>query len=120
MKHILLAEDDKNTQFLITQKLKNEGYAVTVVEDGDQIIPALLANTIDLLVLDFEMPKKNGLEALQEIRKDSRFDSLPVIVVSNSGSPVEVYSFKQLGVKDYLIKVDFSPDDLMILVHKYV
>lgn len=117
---ILLAEDDKNIRFLIEQKLALEGYATTSVEDGEQVIEELKKGLPDLLLLDIDMPKKNGLEALQEIRANDEWSSLPVIIISNSGSPIEVYQFEKLGVKDYLVKVDFNPDELLALIRKYL
>lgn len=119
-KTILLAEDDGPTAFLIEQKLQNAGYEVLLVKDGEAALTALKGSVPDLVLLDIDMPHKSGLEVLREMRGALGLGDLPVIVISNSGSPIEVYNFQKLGVKDYLIKVDFDPDELLMLIRKYL
>lgn len=117
---ILLAEDDKSIAFLIEQKIRLAGYEISTAKDGEEALEALARKVPDLVLLDIDMPKKNGLEVLQAMKKDALLAKVPVIVISNSGSPIEVYNFQNLGVKDYFIKAELDPEELIQAVHKYL
>ena len=120
MKKILLVEDDKNLAALIQKKLEKEGYGLVVASDGKDIPELARESRPDLVLLDIDLPYKNGVEVLKELREDEELASIPVIIISNSGSPVDIHRVRQLGVKDYLIKVDFNPDELYRLVEQYL
>lgn len=119
MKKIFLIDDDQVLTQLIKQKLEKEGYEFHAVGDGVGVEKKLKEGKPDLLLLDIDLPYKNGVEILEDIRNDAELKNLPVIVISNSGNPVDIYRIKQLGVKDYLIKVDFDLDELAVLLTKY-
>src|SRR3989344_1385388 len=119
MRTILLAEDDKSIAFLIEQKMRLAGYEISIAKDGEEALEALQRKVPDLLLLDIDMPKKNGLEILQAMKKEATLATVPVIVISNSGSPIEVYHFKNLGVKDYFIKAELDLEELLKVVRKY-
>lgn len=120
MKKILLVEDDKNLAALIRQKLEKNGYGFILASDGKDIPEFVRRERPDLIFLDIDLPYKNGVEVLKELHEDEGLKATPVIIISNSGSPVDVHRVKQLGAKDYLIKVDFNPEDLYRLVEKYL
>lgn len=120
MKKILLIEDDKTLSSLIQTKLQKEGYEVVATLDGAGASRLAAQERPDLILLDFELPHKNGLEVLEEIRAHADGTvTPPVVVISNSGSPVEVFRFQKLGVKDYFIKADLNLDELVKIVQKY-
>lgn len=119
MKKILLIEDDKHLATLIKIKLEKEGDQVIAMPDGTNALAILQKERPDMLLLDFELPFKNGVEILEEIRKNDEMKSLPVIVISNSGSPVEVLRFQKLGVKDYLIKAELNLNELVNIIGTY-
>lgn len=120
MKKILLIEDDKNLSVLIKIKLEKEHYEVVIAPDGGTAGAIALKERPDLVLLDFELPSKNGVEVLEEIRKNEETKSLPVVVISNSGSPIEVFRFQKLGVKDYFIKAELNLDELVKIVGTYI
>ncbi len=119
MKKIFLIDDDQVLTQLLRQKLEKEGYKLYAVGDGIGVEKKLKEEKPDLLLLDIDLPYKNGVKILEDIRSNAELKGLPVIVISNSGNPVDIYRIKQLGVKDYLIKVDFDPDELSALLAKY-
>lgn len=120
MKKILLIEDDQILSSLIKTKLEKEGYELVTTLDGAAASELAVKERPDLILLDFELPHKNGLEVLGEIRNNQGGQSIPVVVISNSGSPVEVFRFQKLGVKDYFIKVDLNLDELVKIVRNYL
>lgn len=119
-KKVLLIEDDHSLAILIKNKLEKESLSVVVTEDGKDAVEFIKEENPDLLLLDIELPHKNGIEILEELKKDESLGNIPIIVISNSGNPVDVYHLKQLGVKDYLVKVDFDLDELMNIVRNYI
>ena len=72
----------------------------------------------DLILLDIVMPRMGGFEVMEELNKDEELKSIPVVIVSNSGQPVELDRAKRLGVKDWLIKTDFDPQEVIDKVKK--
>ena len=121
MKKILLVEDDKTLSSLLKTKIEHEGYELIVTSDGAAAAPLAVSERPDLILLDFELPHKNGLEVLEEIRNSaSGQPTPPVVVISNSGSPLEVLRFQKLGVKDYLVKAEHNLDELMKIIRQYL
>lgn len=120
MKKILIIEDEEIIYSLLQRKLSNAGYQVAVAKDGEEGLKILREQRPDLVLLDIIMPKKNGFEVLEAIQKDNNLKTIPVIVISNSGQPVELERAKALGVKDCLIKTEFDPQDVFEKVKKQI
>ena len=74
----------------------------------------------DLVLLDIIMPKMGGFEVMEEMQKDSGLKKIPVIVVSNSGQPVEIDKARELGARDWLIKTEFDPEEVIDKVVKQI
>ena len=75
---VLLAEDEEDLNFIITQKLRSEGYSVDSCYDGEEALDALAVVDYDAIILDIMMPKIDGLEVLRSFRqtgKTTRFIS---------------------------------------------
>jgi len=64
------------------------------------------------------MPKMDGFMVMEEIQKDEDLKKIPLIVVSNSGQPVELNRVRDLGAKDWLIKTEFNPQELVEKIKK--
>jgi CheY-like chemotaxis protein len=77
-------------------------------------------NIPDIILLDIIMPKMGGFEVLQERAKEESLKNIPVVIISNSGQPVELDKAKKLGAKDWLIKTDFSPEEVLDKVVKQI
>ena len=119
-KKILIAEDEAILSTLLEKKLIEEGYQIFVAEDGEKTMEILNKEKVDLLLLDIIMPKKSGFEVMEEMKKDSKLSKIPVIIISNSGQPVELSKIKELGAKDWLIKTEFSPQEVVEKVKKQI
>jgi CheY-like chemotaxis protein len=120
MKTILLIEDEEIIYNLLQKKLANEGYRVILSKDGEEGIAAAQKEKPDLILTDIIMPKKDGFEVLEAVKMDPNLSSVPVIVISNSGQPVELERVKQLGAKDWLIKTEFDPKEVVDKVKKQI
>jgi CheY-like chemotaxis protein len=124
-KKILLVEDEKLMIDLLQKKLTQKGYEVSVARDGEEGLKAMkdaleARHPPDLVLLDIIMPKKGGFEVMEEMQKDKELKKIPVIVVSNSGQPVELDKAQKLGAKDWLIKTEFDPQEVIDKVVKQI
>ena len=115
MKRILVIEDEKTIIDLLKRKLEGEGYEVVLAQDGEEGLQLMKAEHPDLVLLDLIIPKKDGMAVMEDIQKDECLKKIPVIVISNSGQPVELGLISKLGAKDWLVKTEF---DLQKLVEK--
>lgn len=115
-KKILIIEDDVFLGDVLVQKLRNDGYEASLARDGGLGLKMIGEIKPDLILLDIILPTMNGYEILEAKVKDHHIKDIPVIVISNSGQPVEISRVLELGVKDYLVKAQFSPNEVMIKV----
>ena len=124
-KKILLIEDEKIMIDLLQRKLTQKGYDVSVARDGEEGLKVMrdaltAGHPPDLVLLDIIMPKMGGFEVMEEMRKNKELKKIPVIVVSNSGQPVELDKAQKLGAKDWLIKTEFDPQEVINKVVKQI
>jgi len=119
-KKILIIEDEKILADLLEKKLKEKGYEVSVARDGIEGLDKMRKEKQDLILLDVIMPKMGGFDVLEEMNKDPELKKVPVIIISNSGQPVEIDRALKLGVKDYLIKTQFDPQEVIEKVERCI
>jgi len=113
MKKILLVEDD---QFLIDiygTKLKEAGFVVKVIEEGEQVLPTLKEDRPDVLVLDIVLSHVDGWEILKMIRQDKTLKGLKIVVLSNLGQKSEIEKGLRLGAAKYLVKAQHTPSEIV-------
>lgn len=113
MKKVLLIEDEELIYNLLERKLKQEGYEVTVAKDGEEGLAKMRESKPDLILLDIVMPKKGGFEVMEEMQQNEELKGIPVVIISNSGQPVELDRAKKLGARDWLIKTEFDPQEVL-------
>ena len=115
---ILIIEDERSLVDLLVAKLSKEGYQVSFEYDGLAGYEKMKELKPDLILLDIVMPKLDGYGVLEKMKEEGI--SIPVIIISNSGQPVEIEKTKILGAVDHLIKTDFSPTDVLAKVQRYL
>ncbi|MDD5750254.1 MAG: response regulator [Candidatus Pacebacteria bacterium] len=120
MKTILILEDETIMLNLLQKQLKADGYDVRAAEDGETGLAMMKEIKPDLVLLDIIMPKKDGFEVLEEKRRDKTIKDIPVIIISNSGQPVELTRAQSFGVVDWLIKTEFDPQEVKVKVKKQI
>lgn len=119
-KKILLIEDEELILNLLQRKLEKEGYKVSVARDGEEGLEKMRKSPPDIILLDIIMPKMGGFEVMEEAKKDKYLRSIPIIIVSNSGQPVELDRAKRLGARDWLIKTEFDPKEVIVKIKKQI
>lgn len=110
---IILLEDDEFLAEVIVHKLTTIGADIKRYRNGLEGLAAIRQYSPDLVLLDIMMPIMNGYEVLDIMAEEHLIDEIPVIVVSNSGQPVEIQRILDMGVKDYVVKVDFTPEEVL-------
>lgn len=117
-KKILIIEDEELIRNLLEKKLQKEGYEVAAAENGLEGLEKMKEIHPDLILLDIVMPQKGGFEVMEEMQKNEELKEIPIIIISNSGQPVELDKAKELGAKDWLIKTEFDPQEVLEKVKK--
>ncbi len=110
---ILIIEDDVFLGDVLLKKLTAEGYDTLLSRDGAAGLTQIREFKPDLILLDIILPTKSGYEILAEKNQDASIKDIPVIVISNSGQPVEISRALSLGIRDYLVKAQFDPDEVL-------
>lgn len=101
MQNILIIEDDSDILKMLSDVLSDEGYAVSSAEDGKKGIEQFVSGQYDLVLLDIMLPKRNGIEVMEEIRKQS---FVPIMIISAKGEEFDKSIALGLGADDYLTK----------------
>lgn len=110
MPRVLVIDDNPGDQTLIQtllQKAHGE-LEIEICEDGEQALARLRADTperdIDLVLIDWNVPRRNGREVLDELARQPRFRRIPVVALSSSEAPTDVADAYDLGASGYLVK----------------
>jgi CheY-like chemotaxis protein len=107
-RRILVAEDDRFLRRAAEMALKRQGYTVITAADGEEALRTAQSELPDLILLDLIMPKLNGFDVLQALKKDAPTAHIPVIILSNLGQDRDVQQAMDAGASAYLIKTDLS------------
>lgn len=109
--HVMVADDQLHLREIIGRVLAKDGYRVTLVEDGDELLERARQTPPDLVVLDVMMPRLDGLSALREMRSDPRLQGAYVLILSGRSTLEEKLEGFETGADDYLTK-PYSVDEL--------
>lgn len=109
---ILLVEDEADFREILTAKLTAGGFDVQTAGDGVEGLEKLKTIKPDLVILDFMMPKMNGLETFMKIKEDAELKKLKVVFMTNHGEPLlelgdsdKKYA-QEIGAMDFIRKTD--------------
>lgn len=118
---ILLAEDNPINQKVALRILKHLGYGADVVTNGCEVIEAIACKSYDLILMDMQMPKMNGLETTKQIRyqeQSSQAKPIAIIAVTANSSFDDQYLCQEAGMSDYLTK-PIEIERLKIILTRY-
>ena len=116
-KKVLIVEDNKAVADVIGFNLTRAGIESVVANNGREGWEQVNSEVFDLIVSDFQMPEMNGEEFCRQLRQDSRFKSLPVIMLSAKGLELDSKTLKgELGILDIIFK-PFSPNELVSMIN---
>lgn len=119
-KKILIVEDEEILLNLLHKKLINAGYEVDIAKNGKEGLEKFLAKKPDIVLLDILMPIMGGFEFMKELGKHKEAKGVPIVIISNSGQPVELSEAQKLGATDWLVKAEFDPQEVLDKVMKHI
>ncbi|MFH2013265.1 MAG: sigma-54 dependent transcriptional regulator [Pseudomonadota bacterium] len=114
-KTILVVDDEESHRIMLSAHLKEEGFELEEASDGQEAVAKVSEKFFDLVLMDVRMPKVDGIEALQNIRKIN--PTVPVLMMTAYGSINSAVQALKLGAEDYLTK-PLDMDELIIKVNK--
>lgn len=111
MKTILGVDDQKHLLKLLEHVVEKTGFAFEGATSADEALAKALAQTIDLLIIDFEMPDKNGFDLIRDLRKHPAYSAVPIILLTGRGQSEIRLRAQAAGVSAFLTK-PFSSTEL--------
>jgi DNA-binding response OmpR family regulator len=121
MIRLLIIEDDNFLMDIYTHVFRKYGYEVEQAYNGQEGIDKANSGKYNLILLDILLPKKNGLEVVQELRLDSSpAKSTPIILLSNLGREDTIREGYARGANGYLLKADLLPKEVVQKVEDFL
>lgn len=120
MKKILIVEDEKILAEMYKDKFTQGGFEVILALSAEEGFELIHKEKPDLILLDILLPKENGIGFLAKLRKDSQFAETPVVAFSNYDDPITKREAFKLGVKAYLIKTSYTPQEIVEKIKDYL
>ncbi|MEO9802076.1 MAG: response regulator [Reichenbachiella sp.] len=116
MKKIIIAEDSSVIQNLTKKILEIQNFSITSVKNGQEVLDKLDAEDYDLILMDINMPKMDGMECAKAIRKmpDPIKSKIPILAITGNAKNYSINDFKEVGINEYIPK----PLNFDILVDK--
>jgi len=112
MKTVLVVDDEASLRNLVRTTLESDSYRILEASDGDEALEIALLERPDLLVVDWMMPGRTGIEVVKELRKTERGKEIPIVMLTARGQQVDIERGREAGVTVYLVK-PFSPLQLI-------
>lgn len=101
---VFLVEDDQSIITLVEYNLKKEGFKVSVSSDGEDALKEIKNQEPDLILLDWMLPNLSGIDICKSLRKDKKFQDLPIIMLTAKGQEEDKVSALNAGADDYITK----------------
>jgi DNA-binding response OmpR family regulator len=119
---IMVVEDEVLLLQAITKKIKVSNMDVLSCSSGQQAIDYLgsLDELPDAVWLDYYLKDMNGLEFMQKLKENPKWENIPVLVVSNSASPDKVHTMLGLGARKYILKAEHRLDEIIEMIRSFV
>ena len=117
---ILLVEDEVKMARMYQDKFTEEGFIMFLAFTSEEGLRKAKKEKPDLIILDILLPTENGISFLAKIRRIPSLKEIPVVALSNYDEPETKKEARELGVKDYLIKTNFTPRKLVKEIKKYL
>ena len=112
MARILVVEDEELLSSIIVRELTNAGHDVRAAYNGEEAIQHAAADIPELILLDLIMPKMDGFQVLESLKKNPGTATIPVVVLSNLGQKEDIEKAKSGGAYDYMVKINFAPKEV--------
>ena len=119
-KKILIVEDEKMLSEMYRDSFEREGFEVVIATTGQEAVDVAKAEKPDFILLDILLPNEDGLYFLRKKKKTPEISSLPVLVFSAYDHAETKKQAFLLGAHEYLIKTDYTPQEIVKKVEQYL
>lgn len=119
-KKILFIEDEEHLQKLLGEELEDRGFEVIKALNGAIGLKLALKKQPDLILLDLILPKKDGFEVLETLKKDPKTKKIPVIILTNLETAPDVQKALDLGASTYLVKANYKLAEITKKITKHI
>ena len=116
---ILIVDDFEDTRLMMKLWLEKKGYRIVTAADGMEALMLAERESPDLIIMDLEMPKLNGLDATRRIREQEKMKNVPIIAVSAYGAEQFREAALEAGCNEY-ISTPFVPDELAEVLNRFL
>ncbi len=110
---ILMIEDDVFLAEIFKKRLEKVGYQVVLADNGEKGLSLAKKDKPDLILLDMILPKMNGFEVLKKLKRNKKYENIPVVVLTNLSSKQDIKKAFELGATEYLIKFHVTPKEII-------
>lgn len=117
---ILVIEDERILAEMYRDKLERSGFKVYSAFDAEEGLEMTIKVKPNLILLDILLPRENGIAFLEKMRQKNEISSIPVIAFSNFDDSQTKVNAQKLNVKDYLIKTDYTPKEIVEKIMEYI
>jgi len=117
---ILIVEDDKDISWIWQEGFKSKNHIIKAAEDGEEALKLVKSFSPEMILLDLLLPKKDGMSVLAELKADSDFKNIPVIVLSNLSNDENIKKALSLGAVDYFVKSQHPVYEIIEKVQQYI
>jgi len=118
-KTILYVEDNEMNRQIVRDLLKRTAYQLVEAHDGEAGVAKALEIHPDLILMDIQLPKISGMEAMRRLRAEAATAATPIIAITSFALSGDDQKAKEAGATAYLAK-PYSPRDLMALIRKFL
>ena len=115
---VLVVDDEPLVIKALTEKLSKAGFLVFTAYNGEEALLKVEEIKPDLILLDIIMPKLDGISVLKKLKASPKTMDIPVIILTNLYDDKKMIEVLRAGNTDYLVKVDFTLNDIVELVNK--
>ena len=116
---ILIIEDDQFLAKMLGRILESTNFEIIMASSGQEGLRRANEQP-DLIILDIILPDLDGFELLTRFKTDKAIKKIPILIISNLGQEEDIQRGLKLGAVDYIVKSDFSLNDVVSRVKKYI
>ena len=119
VKKILVVDDEDSVREIYRHEFLNNGYTVVVAQDGEEGLLKAGEEQPDIMLLDIMLPKMSGIEVLRALKENELTKKIPVLLLTNLGEETIIKEGFELGADGYLLKVSYTPSQVVDEVKKF-
>jgi len=117
---ILIVDDDQTILNMYETHLKNEGYIVSIADNGQTGLELAQKERPDIILLDIMLPQMDGFAVLEKLKGSSDAKKIPVVMLTNLRQEEDKKKGEKLGAEAYLVKADLTPAQMGEKIKKYL